>query len=298
MPIVSINICIEEGVIEMRRISRKLILFLILSIFVATIFFVGCGKSEDVVKETNSTKTEDTLNNDEEKQKIIVGTSGAYAPWSFKKDDKLQGFEIDIWNEIAKRNDIKVEFKLAKFSGLLGMLNSGQIDTIAHQMSITEERKELYNFTEPYAYSYYDFAVKKDSPIKSVEDLKGKKVGCWLGGNGEATLRQVNEEHQLNLDIKTYDGAPIEKEVELDRLDACWQGEVKTKTVIEQEDLNLRLIGEKLTFEVNAYPFTKDEKNNKLIEKINKTIKEMHEDGTLSKLSQKWFGLDTTKKQN
>lgn len=286
------------------KMSKKLVLFLALTMLVSSLLFAGCGKQEtSKVDEPEPTPSEETQDKESEKsilegKTLIIGTSGAYAPWTFKENDELKGFEIDVWNEIAKRNGFNIEFKLAKFSGLLGMLNSGQIDTIAHQMSITDERKELYNFTEPYAYSYYDFSVKKDSPINSAEDLKGKTVGCWLGGNGEATLRQVNDDYNLNLNIKTYDGAPIEKEVELGRIDACWQGEVKTKTIIEQEDLDLRLIGERLTFEVNAYPFTKDEKNNETIEQISKTIKEMHDDGTLSKISEKWFGLDTTKKQD
>jgi putative amino-acid transport system substrate-binding protein len=270
----------QEGFIV--RVSTKCTFFLTLIAVLASLFFVvGCNQAS--AQSSLQGKT------------IIVGTSGAYAPWTFTKFGKLQGFEIDVWEEMARRNGFKVEYKLAKFSGLLGMLNAGQIDTIAHQMSITEKRKELYDFTEPYAYSYYDFSVKKDSSIKTVDDLKGKKVGCWLGGNGEATLRQVNKDYNLNLDIKTYDGAPIEKETELGRVDACWQGEIKTKTIIEQENLDLRLLGQRLTFEVNAYPFTKKAENKALLEQISKTIHEMHEDGTLSALSEKWFGLDTTK---
>lgn len=230
----------------------------------------------------------------ENAKEIVVGTSGSYYPWAFKKDDKLQGFEIDVWNEIASRNGYEIEYQTSKFSGLLGLLNSGKIDTIAHQMSITKEREEKYDFTEPYAYSYYDFAIKSDSTIATLDDLKGKKVGCWLGGNGEKTLRDANEKNELNLDIKTYDGAPIEKEVELGRLDAAWQGEVKMLSTIEQGDLDLKMLGARLAFEVNSYPFLKETADEEVIKSVSETIKEMREDGTLSEISQKWFGLDTT----
>ncbi|WP_035291685.1 transporter substrate-binding domain-containing protein [Clostridium sp. KNHs214] len=266
----------------------KKIITLLLSVMLV-LPLAACGKAKD-------TKTAASGKEAKEQKTITVGTSGEYYPWAFKKNDKLQGYEIDVWSEIAKRNNYKIEYKTSKFSGLIGMLDAGKIDTIAHQMSITKERLEKYNFTEPYAYSYYDFAVKNDSSIKSFEDLKGKKVACWLGGNGEKTLRDVNKEKNLNLQIVTYDGAPIEKEVEMGRVEAGWQGEVKTKSTIEQGNLPLRLIGAKLAFETNAYPFTKDEKNKELVESITKTIKEMREDGTLSKLSQKWFKLDTTAK--
>ncbi|MGB5823421.1 MAG: transporter substrate-binding domain-containing protein [Proteocatella sp.] len=231
-----------------------------------------------------------------EKTKVVVGTSASYYPWAYQENDELKGFEMDVWNEIAARNNYELEFKLAKFSGLVGMLDAGEIDTIAHQMSITPERLEKYNFGDPYAYSYYDFAVKNDGPINTKEDLKGKKVGCWLGGNGEKTLRDANDKYSLGLDIVTFDGAPIEKEVELGRIDACWQGEIKTISTIKENNLPLRLIGERLTFEVNAYPFAKDEAGQKLANEVSMTINAMKEDGTLAQLSEKWFEMNTVDK--
>nr|EQB27067.1 amino acid ABC transporter substrate-binding protein, PAAT family [Sporomusa ovata DSM 2662] len=111
-------------------------------------------------------------------------------------------------------------------------------------------------------------------------------------------MKQVNEKYQLNMEIVTYDGSPMEKEVEVGRLDATWSGAIKAKTTIEQGNLNLRLAAAKTGIgEINQYPFVKNEKNNQLIEDVNKAIKSMHEDGTLTKLSLKWFGMDTTKPQ-
>ncbi|MCC5908849.1 MAG: transporter substrate-binding domain-containing protein [Clostridiaceae bacterium] len=270
---------------------------LIIGIILVLLFTLwGCGSTDVTVEETEKVEEITTQVEEATKEKIVVGTSGEYYPWAFQKDGELQGFEIDIWKEIAERNNLEISFETSRFSGLIGMLDTGRIDTIAHQMSITEERKEKYNFTEPYAYSYYDFAVTSDSVLASLEDLEGKSVGCWQGGNGERTLRAINEEHNLNLDIRTYDGVPIEKEVELGRIDASWQGEVKTLATIEKNDLDLKLIGIKLVFETNAYPFVKDSEKDALREDISETIKEMHEDGTLSSLSRKWFDLDTTVK--
>ncbi len=267
---------------------KKNVLFILVVVLSVTTILSGCqgqSKPEKAVK-ANSTET----------KTLIVGTSASYYPWAFKKDDVVQGFEIEVWNEIAKRNGYKLEFKLAKFSGLVGMLDAGKIDTIAHQMSITDERLEKYYFTEPYAYSYYDFAVKKDSEFQNLKDLEGKKVGCWLGGNGERTLRELNEKEALNIDIITYDGAPIEKEVEIGRIDASWQGEIKTLSTIKQANIDLRMIGSRPFYEVNAYPFIKKDEKKELVDEIAATIKEMHKDGTLEKISKKWFEIDTTKK--
>nr|WP_293663840.1 transporter substrate-binding domain-containing protein [Tepidibacter sp.] len=131
-----------------------------------------------------------------------------------------------------------------------------------------------------------------------MEDLKGKKVGAWLGGNGEKTLRALNEEYKLDLDMSFYDGTPLEKEVEIGRLDACWQGAIKSQTVIKQGNLDAKLMGAntEIGSEINAYPFSKSEEGKEMSDNVSKVIKEMHEDGTLSELSKKWFDLDTTKK--
>lgn len=228
------------------------------------------------------------------KTTIRVGTSASYKPWAFQENDLVKGFEMDLWKEIAERNNYNLEFKLGQFSGLVGMLDAKEIDTVAHQMSITDERLEKYHFTEPYAYSFYDIFVAEGSEYQSKEDLKGLKVGCWLGGNGEATLRQINDEYDLGFDIVTFDGASIEEELQIGRLAALWQGEIKTKTIIEENNLPIRQLNEKLVYEINAYPFRKDESGQKLSEEVTEAIKAMREDGTLGELSEKWFGLDTT----
>ena len=87
---------------------------------------------------------------------ITIGTSASYKPWAYQENDEVKGFEIDVWNEIAKRNGLELKMKLGKFSGLVGMLDAGEIDSVAHQMSITPARLEKYLFSSPYAYSYYD----------------------------------------------------------------------------------------------------------------------------------------------
>ncbi|CAK7076571.1 transporter substrate-binding domain-containing protein [Tissierella carlieri] len=233
----------------------------------------------------------------EGKIKLVVGTSASYKPWAFQENDEVKGFEMDVWREIANRNNYELEFKLGQFSGLVGMLDAGEIDTVAHQMSITKEREEKYNFSTPYAYSYYDLFVAENSNYKNKEDLRGQKVGCWLGGNGEATLRQINEEHNLGFDIITFDGASIEEELSIGRLAALWQGEIKTKTIIQENNLDIRQLNEKLVYEVNAYPFRKDDAGQKLSQEVSEALNAMREDGTLEELSMKWFEIDTTKSE-
>ena len=81
---------------------------------------------------------------------IKVGMSGRYYPFTFQQNDKLQGFEVDVFNEIGKRTDHKIDYVTASFSGLFGMLEAGHLDTIANQITITPERLKQYDFSTPY----------------------------------------------------------------------------------------------------------------------------------------------------
>ena len=72
---------------------------------------------------------------------VKVGMSGRYFPFTFVKQDQLQGFEVDLWDEIGKRNDYKIEYVTANFSGLFGLLETGRIDTISNQITMTDARK-------------------------------------------------------------------------------------------------------------------------------------------------------------
>lgn len=269
------------------RLNSKRLITLVTALMIGASLFSGCSD-----KETANTSAKVT------EKSLKVGVSVEYYPWCFKQDDKLQGFEVDVWNEIGKRAGYKIEFQASKFSGLFGMLDAGQIDTVAHQISTNEERRKKYDFTETYAYSNYQFVLPKDSNLTKIEDLKEKKVGCVLGGNGEKTIRQLNEEKSLGLDIVTYDGTPMEKDIEIGRLDAGWLSEVKAKTTIEKGNLQLKLANTTTgVYEINQYPFRKEEQSKPKIEDVNRAIKSMHEDGTFTKLSQQWFGLDTTKEK-
>ncbi|NMS89871.1 transporter substrate-binding domain-containing protein [Clostridioides difficile] len=270
------------------RLKNKKVFSLLLTLVLGTIVLVGCSsKDDEATAQDASKKGKGTLN---------VGVSVEYAPWCYKENDENKGFEIDVWKEISKRTGYKIEFKTAKFSGLMGMLDAGKVDTVAHQMSTTPERVEKYDFSDTYAYSKYKFIVPENSTISKIEDIKGKKVGCVLGGNGEKTIRDLNEKHNLGLDIVTYDGVPMEKDVENGRIDVAWLSEVKAKTTIEQGELKLKVADiDTGVYEVNQYPFRKEEKSKAIIEDVNKAIKAMHEDGTFTKLSEAWFGLDTTK---
>ncbi|WP_274061946.1 amino acid ABC transporter substrate-binding protein [Vibrio parahaemolyticus] len=224
---------------------------------------------------------------------VKVGMSGRYFPFTFVKQDKLQGFEVDMWDEIGKRNDYKIEYVTSNFSGLFGLLETGRIDTISNQITMTDERKAKYLFADPYVIDGAQITVRKgNDSIKGVDDLAGKTVAVNLGSNFEQLLRQYDKDGKIN--IKTYDTG-IEHDVALGRADAFVMDRLSALELIKKTGLPLELAGEPFETIQNAWPFANNEKGQKLQAEVNKALAEMRADGTVEKISVKWFGADITK---
>lgn len=225
---------------------------------------------------------------------IKVGMSGRYFPFTFVEKDKLQGFEVDVWDEIGKRNDYQVEYVTSSFSGLFGLLETGRIDTISNQITITDARKAKYLFADPYVIDGAQITVRKgNDSIQGIEDLAGKTVAVNLGSNFEQLLRSYDKENKIN--IKTYDTG-IEHDVALGRSDAFVMDRLSALELIKKTGLPLQLAGQPFETIENAWPFVNNEKGQKLQSEVNKALASMRADGTLSNISEKWFGADITNK--
>lgn len=284
--------------------KAKLIILVALVLALAMVS-VACGQAKDTTNGKNEPVVEGKNNEPETNNKpvektnddtIIVGVSGEFYPLNFMKDDVLQGYEVDVWNEIAARTGYNVEYKAAKFAGLFGMLNAEQVDTISHSIAINSEREETYSFTESYLNANYQLVTKKDSGLNELEDFRDKKIGVVAGGLGDKMLQKVNEENNLNIDIQGYEGtAAMDMDVDMGRLDARLGPAIQTRATIKEQDLNFVVTDVVIFTETAAFPFRKDERSEGIIKDVNEAIKAMKEDGTLSELSIKWFEVDATK---
>ncbi|MCK6265613.1 amino acid ABC transporter substrate-binding protein [Vibrio sp. ZSDE26] len=224
---------------------------------------------------------------------VKVGMSGRYFPFTFVQQDKLQGFEVDLWDEIGKRNDYNVEYVTANFSGLFGLLETGRIDTISNQITMTDARKAKYLFADPYVVDGAQITVRKgNDAIQSIDDLEGKTVAVNLGSNFEQLLRNYDTDNKIT--IKTYDTG-IEHDVALGRADAFVMDRLSALELIKKTGLPLQLAGEPFETIQNAWPFVDNAQGQKLQAEVNKALLSMREDGTLATISQKWFGADITK---
>ncbi|MBQ0746198.1 MAG: amino acid ABC transporter substrate-binding protein [Marinobacter sp.] len=223
---------------------------------------------------------------------LRVGMSGQYFPFTFVEQDELKGFEVDVMNALGEEMGRDIQYETANFSGLFGMLQSGRIDTVANQITITEERKKAYVFSDPYVYDGAQVVTKKgNAEVRGVEDLKGKTVAVNLGSNFEALLQELPYADQIT--IKTYE-SNLERDTALGRVDAFVMDRVSASQIIKEKPLPLELAGPTFSQITNAYPFHDTEAGRALRDEVNKALATLRDNGTLASISEKWFGTDIT----
>lgn len=223
---------------------------------------------------------------------LRVGMSGGYFPFTFVKLDELQGFEVDVMNAVGEQAGLDVTFETMAFSGLIGALDAGRIDTIANQITITPEREAKFVFTAPYVIDGAQVVTKAgNEEITGVEDLKGKTVAVNLGSNFEQLLNDLPYADQIT--VKTYD-SNIAQDTALGRVDAFVMDRVSSAQLIQESPLPLQLAGQPFSEIRNALPFRDTEEGRALRDRVDAALTALRDDGTLAEISQKWFGTDIT----
>ena len=223
---------------------------------------------------------------------IRVGMSGGYFPFTFVEQDQLQGFEVDFMNAVGEEIGRPIEFVTMSFSGLIGALESGRIDTVANQITITPEREERFLFTQPYVIDGAQVVTAEgNDEIEGIEDLRGKTVAVDLGSNLEQLLRELPYAEEI--DIRTYEGN-VAQDTALGRVDAYVMDRVSAAQLIQESPLPLELAGQPFSEIRNALPFRDDEEGRALRDRVDEAITALKEDGTLTEISETWFGTDIT----
>jgi len=240
---------------------------------------------------------------------IRVGTDPNYAPQSFlKPDGTFEGFDIDTANEIGKRLGVTVKFETPDFAVVEAGGWAGRFDISVGSVTITEKRKGVLDFTQPYYYTPAQMAAVKGSGITSVDGFAGKTV-CV----GEATTYF----QWLTGTLKLGDGstgAPVPAGVKATTLKTdqdCaqsakagrrdFQGWLSSSTTVDdaiKDGAPFENVGQPVFFEPLAVAIDKKgPPHDELLKEVDRIIGEMHADGTLTNFSKKWYnGVDFTVK--
>lgn len=223
---------------------------------------------------------------------LKVGIEGTYPPFNFQDESgQLTGFEVDFANALAKQLGVKAEFQPTKWDGILAALESKRLDVVINQVTISDERKQKYDFSTPYTVSGIQALTRKAdaNSIKSPADLAGKKVGVGLGTNYEQWLK----ENVPQADIRTYDDDPTKfQDLNVGRIDVILVDRLAAFEMVEKTGDRLAVAGDAFSRQESGIALRKG--NPQLLAAIDAAIAKLRADGTLKQLSEKWFKTDVT----
>ena len=233
----------------------------------------------------------DLLETSQDRGEMTFATEGTWSPWTFHNEaDELTGFDIEVARAVAAELGVEAAFAEGEWDGLLAGLDSGRFDTMANGVSVTPEREEQYDFTEPYAYNRIVVITMEDSAIASLEDLDGMRTANTLGSS-YATLAESYGAANTGVD----DFNQTIELLEQGRIDATLNDEVVFYDYMNAHpDAPLKIAAENAEPTHVAFPLRKGEETAALREAMNEAIDTLRADGTLASLSNEFFGIDIT----
>lgn len=219
------------------------------------------------------------------KRKIIIGSDISYPPFEYRDPNtwKYIGFDIDLINSIAETAKLEIEIINLPFNELIPALKSKKIDAVVSAMTITEPRKAVILFSRPYFESGTVVAVPlNNNTIKSIQDLRDKKIGVISGSPGHQYANTLPEAKVL----------PSENPYNLfqDLANGNYEAVIHDYPIIIHhinEGCKVKIVGEKMNTEYYGIAVSKD--NNELLQLIDNSLKEIEDNLTYSRIYNKWF---------
>lgn len=277
---------------------RKLLLTLLLGLVIGVLAACGGSDSDDADKAENESATEEdaTTEDDAEEEEEATGgdgevysvaTDNGYVPFEFIDEDSgdLVGFDIDLITALAEEAGIEIEFEVLEFDGIVAGVSSGRFDIAIAGMTITEEREESIDFTQPYYEAGLILAVLDgNDEIESIDDVEGKVVATRTGSTSQEYL-----EANTDANAEAFPGI-IEayQNVLAGRADAVLYDLPNVEYYSEKEaGGDLKTVGDKLTGEDYGIAFPKGSELRDVIDDALSTLKE---NGTYDDIYEEWFG--------
>ena len=242
---------------------------------------------------SSAAAADDQLSAIQNRGTLIVALEGAWQPWSFHDaSDTLVGYDVEVSRAIAEKLGVEPEYVESDWDSLFAGLDAGRYDLVCNGVEVTEERAKTYDFTTPYGYIHTALAVKKDNDtITSFEDLKGKTTANSLA----STYMELAESYGATVQgIDT-----LEETIQLltaGRIDATLNADVSFYDYLNvHPDADFKIVAQTEEASHVAIPLRKGEASASLLEAINAAIDALRADGTLTEISERYFGQDISK---
>lgn len=219
-----------------------------------------------------------------------VATDAAYAPFeSLNNKKEVVGFSVDILEAIAKKSGMKVKFINTPWEGIFLTLATGDRDMVISSVTITPERKQSMDFSDPYFEAKQLIAVGKNSKVSKFADLKTLRVGVQTGTTGDEVVQKLQGKTSPN--IKRFESTPLAlKELENGGVDAVVADNgVVVNFASNNPNSKLKIIDD-ATFAKEYYGIAVKKGNKAVLEQINKGLAAIKADGTYDKIYNKHFG--------
>lgn len=267
----------------MKQTRRTLLAGLLLSVFAVA----GCGKKAETVPDAASAPAASA-----EVREYVVGSDASYAPFEFQNDKKeVVGFDIEVLNAVAAKGGFKVKVINTPWEGIFAGLNQGDRDLLASAITITDERKQSMDFSEPYFEARQLIAVAKGvTDVKTFQDLKNKKVAVQTGTTGDEVVQKLLG--KTNPNIKRFENMPLAlKELETGGVDAAVGDNGVVINYVKNNPQNgISSVEDTKSFAPEYYGFPVKKGNKELLDKVNAGIKAIKADGTYEQIYNKYFG--------
>lgn len=252
----------------MKKMKKIGIIALVLLMVVS---IAGCGGGSD------------SGSGDSGSKKYIIATDTTFAPFEFEDESgKRVGIDMDLLDAIAKDQGFEYEMQVLGFDAAVTAVESGQADGVIAGMSITEERKQKFDFSEPYFDSGIGMAVAKDNnDIKSYDDLKDKNVAVKAGTEGATFAESIREKYGFNL--TTFpESANMYEDVKAGNAVACFEDYPVLGYAITKGQ-PLKIVGDLEAG--NSYGFAvKKGENAELLKMFNDGLKKLQDNGEYDKI--------------
>ena len=224
----------------------------------------------------------------------IITTDATYPPFDFQdKNNQYTGIDQEILKTIAKRQGFTYTLKPMSFNAATQSVSSGQADGVIAGMSITDERKAVFDFGTPYYRSGIGWAVKKESNIKSLSDLKGQTVALKTGTSGADYALSVQKKYGFKV---TYfnDSDTLYNDVINGNAQATF-GDLPVIQYAVKNGTQLKVMNSKSPIQAGWYGFgVQKGKNTQLLADFNRGFAEIKKDGTYDKIVAKYLGASAT----
>lgn len=240
----------------------------------------ACGSKE---KETSA--SEEKKGGD-----FVFASSGLYPPFNYSDNNKLVGFDVEIGTAIAEELGMNPKPVTNPWQTIIAALQAEKFDAIIGSMAITDERLKEVNFTDPYYESGAQVFVSEDNDsIKSVDDLKGKRIGVVVSSTFEENAKEYTD------DVKTYDSdvTALQDLMVKGRLDAVITDQLVGMYAIKENNLKIKKVGEPIYLDQMGIAISKEDE--KLLGDVNKALNTLKENGKYGEISEKYFGEDISK---